>query len=154
MSDMSTLEENGNCEQTYASFRFIGGAALNTAEITKRIGIVPHFVGERGARCVVCSRITVEPSGTWGISTREMLESTSVEHHLLALIEIIEPIRDELLTLRAEMELELDFFCFWASAHGHGGPEISPDTLRRIADLDAKLGFDFYDFSSIDLPQP
>lgn len=145
---MATLDENGNCEQTYASFLFNGGAALDTAEITKRIGIEPHFVAERGERCVVSSRIIVEPSGTWGISTREMLESTSVERHLLALIEILEPIREELFTLRVEMELEIDFSCFWASAHGHGGPVISPGTLRRIADLGATLGFDFYDFSS------
>ncbi|MGD0272386.1 MAG: DUF4279 domain-containing protein [Gaiellaceae bacterium] len=151
---MSTLEESANCDRTYASFLLNGGAAFNTAEITKRIGIDPHFAVERGGRCVVISRAVVEPSGTWLISTREMLESTSVERHLIALLEIVEPVRDELRALRAEMKLELDFFCYWASAYGHGGPEISPHTLRRIADLDATLCFDFYDLSSNDRPKP
>jgi len=49
------------------------------------------------------------------------------------------------------MELEFSFSCYWGSAYGHGGPEISPNTLRRIADLDATLWFDFYDLGS-DLP--
>jgi len=64
MSDMSTLEENPNCERTYASFLLNGGAALNMAEVTKRIGIEPHFTTEKGERSVVLSKIVVEPSGT------------------------------------------------------------------------------------------
>lgn len=150
---MATLEENANCEETYASFVIGGGAQLNIAEITKRTGIAFHFASERGERSVVISKVVVRPSGVCGICTREMLESTSVERHLLALLEIVEPAQDELLALRGEMELELSFSCYWSSAHGHGGPEISPDTLHRIADLGATLSFDFYDVSGCELPK-
>jgi hypothetical protein len=37
-----------------------------------------------------------------------------------------------------------DFFCFWLSATGHGGPEVSPGTLARIVRFNASLGFDCY----------
>jgi hypothetical protein len=46
--------------------------------------------------------------------------------------------------LRREHELRGDFFCYWLSASGHGGPEVSPTTLARIAALDLSLGIDFY----------
>jgi Domain of unknown function (DUF4279) len=75
---------------------------------------------------------------------RASVESTSLERHLIHLLEAIEPAKGALVTLRRRHELLADFFCYWVSATGHGGPELSPDTLRRIAALDAPLGIDFY----------
>jgi hypothetical protein len=46
--------------------------------------------------------------------------------------------------IRGAQNLKADFFCYWLSATGHGGPELSAGTLGRIAALGASLGFDFY----------
>jgi len=54
------------------------------------------------------------------------------------------PAKEELLAVAREQSLTADFFCYWVSATGHGGPEIGADTLRRISELGASLGFDQY----------
>jgi hypothetical protein len=73
-----------------------------------------------------------------------MVESTSVERHIRYLLDLLEPHSDTLLHIMTEQELKADFFCLWVSAEGHGGPMLSPETMRRIAALHAELGFDFY----------
>lgn len=137
------LAENSNCQETYASFR-LGGHALNTGEVTTRIGLAPDFAIERGER----RQGDDVRGGVWLLGTRGRLESTNVERHLILLLDMLEPRRDEVLAVAAEQGLSLDFFCFWVSATGHGGPEVSPETLARIAALHSSLGFDFYDGSS------
>ncbi len=43
-----------------------------------------------------------------------------------------------------ELAATADFFCYWLSATGHGGPEVSAPMLERIASFNASLGFDYY----------
>lgn len=38
----------------------------------------------------------------------------------------------------------MDIACYWVSRSGHGGPTIPPPQMRRLADLNIELGFDFY----------
>jgi hypothetical protein len=38
----------------------------------------------------------------------------------------------------------MDIACLWDSHAGHGGPTLSPDLLRRLADLGIELWFDIY----------
>ena len=51
---------------------------------------------------------------------------------------------EALAELRARDDVEADFFCYWVSAKGHGGPVISPSTMGRIGALGATFGIDFY----------
>jgi hypothetical protein len=67
-----------------------------------------------------------------------------VERHLTYVLEKVEPAKEELLAVVREQGLTADFFCYWVSATGHGGPEVGADTLRRISELGASLGFDLY----------
>jgi Domain of unknown function (DUF4279) len=83
-------------------------------------------------------------TGVWLLGTEDRVESTSLERHLIHLLDAVEHATPALARLRAQRGLTVDFFCFWESATGHGGPEVSPDTLARIAALDAALGIDFY----------
>jgi hypothetical protein len=50
----------------------------------------------------------------------------------------------ELHAVIQEQGLRADFYCYWVSATGQGGPEVSPETLARIAALGASLGFEFH----------
>lgn len=83
-------------------------------------------------------------TGVWLLGSEHGVESTSLERHLVHLLDVIEPAAAALEMLRRRHELRIDLFCYWLSATGHGGPEISPGTLARIAALDAALGIDFY----------
>lgn len=126
------LDENPNCARTFASFRLIGQPPFDPAEVTSRIGIDPDTTTRLRSR------------GGWLITSEHRLDTTSIERHLRVLLDLLEPHKAAILALIEDADLRADFFCLWRSATGHGGPEISPATLARIAALRASLGFDFY----------
>ena len=142
---MSSLDENPNCAQTHATFR-LAGDALVPDEVSGALGLTPTRALAKGQEVQRNRRGTpgpVQPTGVWLLDTERSVESTSLERHLIHLLDQIEPSAAALAELRAR-GLEADFFCFWVSARGHGGPEVSADTLGRIAALGAPLGIDFY----------
>jgi Domain of unknown function (DUF4279) len=130
---MTALDENPNCARTHATFRLTGDS-LDPDEISAALGIP---AGREGT-------IRRQRTRVWLLASEHTVESTSLERHLIHLLDAIEPAAATVGTLRREYDLRADFFCYWLSATGHGGPELSPDTLRRIAELDAVLGIDFY----------
>jgi hypothetical protein len=130
---MTALDENPNCARTHATFRLTGDS-LDPDEISAALGIP---AGRGGT-------IRRQRTRVWLLASEHTVESTSLERHLIHLLDAIEPAAATVDTLRREYDLRADFFCYWLSATGHGGPELSPDTLRRIAELDAVLGIDFY----------
>jgi hypothetical protein len=125
------------------------GDGLIAAEVTQRLGLTPELVFEKGDthQAGGNGRISTQRTGVWLISSEHELDTTSLERHLLFLLEKIEPVSDTLRETIEQQQLEADFFCFWASSAGHGGPVLTPEVLRRVADLGALLGIDFYDFS-------
>lgn len=143
---VTSLDENPNCEKTYASFR-LGGDALDPDEVTSALGITPTqaFIKDQeipvGRKGKATRR---QRTGVWLLDTEHTVESTSLERHVIWLLDAVEPAADARRALRARRGLEADFFCYWLSAHGHGGPLFAPGTLARIAALDAVLGIDFY----------
>ena len=128
---MGSLDENPKCARTYASFRLIGDTQV-IADIGTRTGLSSDGVNEARRKTV------------WWISSENRIETTSLERHLRLLLDIVEPRSDALIPLIETGEVSADFFCLWRSADGDGGPEVSPETLARIAALDAALGLDFY----------
>jgi hypothetical protein len=143
---MSSLDENPNCARTHATFRLVGDA-LDPHEITGALGIPPTRALRKdqeipdGGKGKTTRRQSL---GVWLLATEHTLDSTSLERHLITLLDAIEPTASQLGAVRARRGLRADFFCYWLSATGHGGPEVSPGTLPRIAALDAPLGIDFY----------
>lgn len=146
-----SLDENRNCQKTDAIFR-LSGEGLVVAEVTKRLGMEPTWAAEKGELKAGpgLRRPRVRRRGVWFIGSEDAVASTSSERHLLYLLERVEPVAERIAEVVREQGLAVDFFSGWFSASGHGGPSISPDALRRIAALDAVLGYDFYDFSGQD----
>jgi hypothetical protein len=142
---MTSLDENPNCARTHATFRLVGDA-LNPAEVTAALAVSPTRALGKGAELPAGPRGEARRQriGIWLLGTEDKLDSTSLDRHLIQLLDAIEPAAPALNTLRAEHDLRADFFCYWLSGTGHGGPEVSPATLARIAALDASLGIDFY----------
>jgi hypothetical protein len=143
---MSALDENPNCARTDATFR-LSGDALDPDEVRAALGLKPTCAFAKDQEVPVGRKGTTtrrQRTGVWLLASEHSVESTSLERHLIHLLDVIEPATATLDTLRRQHELRADFFCYWLSATGHGGPEISPRTLKRIAALDAALGIDFY----------
>jgi hypothetical protein len=140
------LDENDNCSRTYATFR-VSGDALDPDEVGAVLGLAPTRAFAKGQEVAIDHKAKTtrrQPTGIWLLTTQERVASTSLERHLVHLLEAVEPAAPALARLRAQRGLAVDVFCFWESATGHGGPELSASTLARIAALDAGLGIDFY----------
>jgi hypothetical protein len=142
---MSSLDENPNCARTYAAFR-LGGDSLEPAAITIAMNLEPTLAFAKDQLTPPRSPGLArrQRAGVWLLSTKNAVNSTSLERHLVQLLDAVEPRSEMLQVIRAAQNLKADFFCYWLSATGHGGPELSAGTLGRIAALGASLGFDFY----------
>jgi len=138
------LEEIPNCECTRASFRLTGDELIHAA-VESRTGLTGDFGSDKDQlRRSQTGRGARQPTGVWYISSKDRVGSTSLERHLLYLLEIVEPVKRELLEVAAEQSLSIDFYCYRVSATGQGGPAVSAETLGRISDLGATLGFEFH----------
>jgi hypothetical protein len=141
---MLALKENPNCDHTNASFRLVGDG-LDPQAVARRTGLTGDFSTEKDAlRRARTGRGIRQPTGVWFISSEDKIGSTNLERHLLYLLEIIEPAKNELLAVLEEQALRADFYCYWVSASGQGGPGVSAGTLRRIGELNATLAFEFH----------
>lgn len=136
------LLENPNCKRTYATFRLLGDL-LNPSDITSRLGITPSKAFAKGETWDKTG-IRQCTTGIWKLSSKDELMTTNLERHLVFLLNRLEPVTLEIIKIADELSLETDFFCYWLSATGHGGPEFSPGVLRRISNLNASLNLDFY----------
>jgi len=142
---VSSLDENPNCEKTFASFRLLGDK-LDPDAATLVLTLEPTHALAKG-QSIPAGRIgkaRVQPTGYWSLSTADVVASTSLERHLLYLLDALEPSTAAIHALSDSDDIKADFFCYWLSATGNGGPEVSPETLGRIASLGASLGIDFY----------
>jgi hypothetical protein len=97
-----------------------------------------------GIRGAVLSRVSQSGENAFRITSKGHIDSTDLEDHLIDLLELLEPIAKGLEVLRNEEGFEFEFFCYWESATGQGGPVVSSNTLGRMAQLHIDLDFDIY----------
>jgi hypothetical protein len=142
---VSWLDENPNCDRTYASFRLVGDS-LDPNAATRALKLQPTLARAKGQELLSNSGRPPRRQRTavWLLSTDDVIKSTSLERHLRHLLDALEPSAWAIRSLLSEETVRADFFCYWVSATGHGGPQASPGTLSRIGALNASLGFDFY----------
>jgi hypothetical protein len=140
---VNALRENPNCKSTYASFRLIGDL-LNPIEVSDRLRLIPSIAHAKGDPFRSHTRTGSRPIGVWSLSSKDRISSTNLEKHLTYLIDQFMPLNETLHDICKEQLLQADFFCYWLSATGHGGPEFSPEILGKISQLRAHLSIDFY----------
>lgn len=144
-------KENRNCLKTYVSFRISSETVFDPDIITARLGLIPDTAGMKGTkmeRIIRTNEILLWPRSIWIISTAGILTSTNLEEHIALLLDTLEPIEKEFFSTVKEYNLKYDFFAYWESKFGHGGPEFSPRLLQRISSIGAELGIDFYYWGS------
>lgn len=143
MSD--ALSENPNCSQTWATFR-LAGEDLDPDEVTLLTGVTPSLAFRKGDSVFnphTGEKICERKAGCWAVNTEDDVESTSMERHLVLLLDILEQSRDRIKELIRRLSLEADFHVYWVTASGTGGPIITAATLKRIADFGTDLDFEF-----------
>lgn len=127
------------CEKTYATLR-IYGDQIDPHELSKRLRLEPSKSQRKGESTGLK---VIAPVGGWFLSSQGHVESRDVQRHIVWILDQLvdrEPILREL----QEQGFEIDVSCFWASAHGHGGPELSHEIMHRLSSLRLRIGFDVY----------
>jgi hypothetical protein len=128
------------------SFR-MGGERCNPDEITKLTGLQPSLAHRTGDDRVSGGRVINQyREGIWCLDSDPAISvsGTTVEEHLIYLLDQLDPSRVELTRVARERDLRVDFFCGYFMEQSNSGWDISAETLARIAALGASLGFDVY----------
>lgn len=144
MKKIKRLPKNDNCLETHASFN-LSGDNLSPDLITKILNVPPSYCVKKGdTHTGPYVRGHKAGTGVWFISTKGKLKSTNLEEHLLYLLKKIGNPSSNFYKLVKELRLRVMFRCFFMSATGQGGPDISIETLKKIVNLGFGLEFDFY----------
>jgi hypothetical protein len=137
-------DDYGTCDETYVTLRVYPGEITPT-EVTERLGLEPSETQTRGA--VVTNKRgrtrTVKLHG-WFLTSKGEVESRDARRHLDWLFARLAPVEEALHALQNTPGVRIDISCGWWSAHGHGGPAVSPKQAQQLAALRLELWFDVY----------
>lgn len=140
---VNSLEENGNCLMAHATFRVVG-EELDPDAVSAALNLIPSHSLRRDQFVPTATEVRRQETGVWLLKSESKVASTSLERHLVYLLDQVEPGVAALDELRRSQAVTIDFFCFWMSATGHGGPIFSAPLMQRVAAVGAELGIDFY----------
>ena len=115
------------CAQTYASFRLIGPCTVPPNHDIFKIVNAEHH--PKGKHVLLC------------LATQKYVQSKELEDHLKYILKGLEPYHE---TLDSLPDHTRNISVYWLSSHGHGGPEISAETMKALGNLGISLWIDCY----------
>lgn len=143
-------DDYGTCHAAHATLRIARGEA-DPATVTARLGLAPTMMkacGQAGAwRDGEWRALTpdgrVSPLNIWNLSTEGVMESRDSLRHIDHLLALLKGKDAAIASLQAE-GWKIDIAVFWDSKWGHGGPTLTPSTMRRLAELGITIWYDVY----------
>lgn len=131
------------CARTYATLCVYPGD-VDPDAVTARLGLAPSSWQRRGEASGRPDRPPrVATLNGWFLGSRGHVDSRDSRRHVDWLLDRLEPNAEALRALQAT-GCRMYISCYWLSLSGHGGPTIPPPQMRRLAELDIELWFDFY----------
>jgi hypothetical protein len=131
------------CFVTYADLR-IYHDDLDPDRITGLLGIEPSWAQVKGrAYTKPNGREFTPPIGGWFLSTKGVVGSRDVRRHVDWILDRLAG-KDEILKRFQAEGHQMSVFCLWQSVHGHGGPILSPEIMRRLGEMELEIGFDIF----------
>ncbi|MHC5539745.1 DUF4279 domain-containing protein [Singulisphaera rosea] len=136
-------DESEMSVETFATFRVYPGE-MDPSMITDRLRLQPSS-WQRQGELVFSSRRPPRPApiNGWFLTSRDQVDSRDSRPHIDWLLDRLTPKAEAVRALQDE-GCKMDISCFWLSKLGNGGPELPPAQMRRLADLNIMLWFDFY----------
>jgi len=128
-----------SCKATYATLR-IYHEELEPDVISDLLGLTPSGSQKKGQ---VLGPRRLAPVGAWFLSSKSQVSSKDVRRHVHWIISQLGGKEPQFWRLQDEGYVT-DISCFWLSASGHGGPELDPELMQRLAFLRLPIGFDVY----------
>jgi Domain of unknown function (DUF4279) len=142
MTSDTVRKANPNCAETFASLRLYGDQ-LVPEEISRLLGTDPSDSAPKGLQTASPSgKSRIASTGRWILQSCDDVASANLEDHIAWLLDRLDKAGIE--PDRLPGVGRADVFCYWSSASGHGGPELSPDVLARLARYRLPLGLDIY----------
>lgn len=131
------------CSETHVTLRVFPGE-LGTPTVTSALGLEPTStqLARQRVENPPGPASAALPAG-WFLSSEGIVASKDARRHLDWLLDQLVPRAGSLLQLRSR-GASMDVSCFWASAHGHGGPTVSSSQSSKLAALGLDLWFDVY----------
>ena len=120
------------CERTCAML-LVSGDNIAADEFTRLFAAAPTEVARAG-----------DCTG-WRLSSESHLQSTNLERHIHWILDQVAGKAGVIRHLKHERGCQIDLGCWWKgrSHVDELGPLLTPETLRRVADLDLNLIFYF-----------
>lgn len=154
---MSFIPDDPHCESTRAAL-VLSGVELDPRQVSDRLGLDPTSAYISGATTGVGTgsldrrpRSWPAEVGLWILATTTPDQPAatrkahkSLEWHLQALLEIIEPAAPAIRAIAPECE-KAEVACTWMSSYELGaGPRLTPSTMSRLAALGLPLVVEFF----------
>ena len=136
------IDDYHTCSETYVTLRVYHDRA-DPATVSAAFDLEPTDSQRVGEAHIWRGRTRVYRLSGWFFCSKDRVESYDSARHLDWLLRQLEQRRTAVDTLRAD-GWRMDLCCLWDSHYGHGGPTLSPELLRRLADLGVELWFDVY----------
>jgi hypothetical protein len=111
-------------------------------EVTALLGVAPTSSVRRG-QVPVTGAGGPFPWNVWVLSSEHSVVSKDSLAHIQWLLASVGSHGPELGRLR-ERGYRMKIHCVWAGRGGYGGPELTPDVMRALADLGIDLYFDVF----------
>lgn len=124
-----------------ATLRITGGD-LRPGEVTAALGVEPSLAYARGDVVSSTHGATRKARfGLWSLAAPDT-EPADIDAQVSALLKSLTS--DLAVWQSLDDRFDLDLFCGWFMSHLNEGVEISPPTLRALADRRIALGLDIY----------
>ena len=112
--------------------------------ISEQLGITPtHTQVRRPATLSKDNKPRRARPAAWFLETEDQVQSKDVRRHIDWLLNQLDGKSEAVQQLQAA-GCEMTISCFWVSALGHGGPMLSPEMMKRLADFGLGIDFDIY----------
>lgn len=147
------FDEDQNTKKTYVDFR-IRSNTLIPQEVSYNLGVKPTKAWAKGERYLskafdpqtkkISSIWHLRPWGMWHLDTKNTLPDKKVEKHILYLLSIIEPKKDNLdYYLKRKDEYSISVYIHWEPVDDWGSYEINSNVLWRMSSLCHYIEFMF-----------
>jgi len=129
----------------HVSFTFTG-KDLIPDDITAKLGIKPSYSFKRGdIKINSKGKQQVRKHSCWGLDSDNYgLPSNNPMPHFEWLLNILEPVQEELKEILVDKKINARVSCFWITPDGRINMEVEPELFARLASLNVRVWFDIY----------
>jgi len=129
----------------YVSFT-LTGKDLIPDEITTRLGIKPSYsFKRRDLKINSKGKQQIRKLSCWSLdSNNNGLPHNNPMPHFEWLLDILEPVQEELKEILANKKINAQISCFWITPDGRINMELEPELFARLASINIKTWFDIY----------